>query len=165
VLIKVFSPGYFAREDTKTPMRFAVMSVAINIALSLALFPWLGHVGIALATTIASWINVAQLWWGLRAKGHFAWDVLLTRRLRAASIASAVMAAALLAVAWGLPWLFASGTSTLLRLGAVMMLSLGGMIVYGAILAAFGGLDWTTLKDSFKRKPGTKSVAPMGGGD
>jgi len=165
VLIKVFSPGYFAREDTKTPMRLAILSVAVNIALSLALFPFIGHVGIALATTISSWINAGQLWWGLKRRGHFEWDQLLTRRVRAALIASVVMGAALLGMAWGLPSLFASGTSTSLRLLAVVALTLTGMAVYGAVLLSLGGMDWALLKGSFKRKPGTKPSGTVGGGD
>ena len=47
---KVFSPGFFAREDTKTPMMFAMISVAVNVAVSLMLSRYIGHVGIALAT-------------------------------------------------------------------------------------------------------------------
>ena len=61
VLNKVFSPGYFAREDTKTPMKFAAVGMAVNVCLSLALFPVFKHVGIALATTIAGWVNTALL--------------------------------------------------------------------------------------------------------
>ena len=50
VMNKVFSPGFFAREDTKTPMMFAITSVAVNIVGSLVLSRFVGHVGIALAT-------------------------------------------------------------------------------------------------------------------
>ena len=53
VLIKVFSPGFFAREDTRTPMWFAGVALVVNVVLSLALLPFLAHVGIALATSIA----------------------------------------------------------------------------------------------------------------
>ena len=48
-LIKVFQPGFYAREDTATPMRFAIVSVVVNIAASLALSQVFGHVGIAMA--------------------------------------------------------------------------------------------------------------------
>ena len=51
-LVKVFSPGFFAREDTRTPMWFAGISVVVNVAVSLALFPFLAHVGIAIATAV-----------------------------------------------------------------------------------------------------------------
>lgn len=66
VLIKVLQPGYFAREDTKSPMRMAGITVLVNIVCSLGLFPFYGHVGIAVATSIAAWVNVILLWVGLR---------------------------------------------------------------------------------------------------
>lgn len=65
VLIKVLQPGFFAREDTKTPMKIAAISVAANVVCSLLLFPWLGHVGIAIGTSVAAWVNVWMLWRGL----------------------------------------------------------------------------------------------------
>src|SRR5262249_18139354 len=61
VLVKVFHPGFFAREDTKTPMIFAGIGMAANVMLALLLFVVLGSVGIAIATTIAGWIHVALL--------------------------------------------------------------------------------------------------------
>lgn len=61
VLNKVFSPAFFAREDTRTPMRYAIIGVVINVVLSLALFPFFAHIGIALASTIAGWVNTALL--------------------------------------------------------------------------------------------------------
>ncbi|MCZ4272197.1 murein biosynthesis integral membrane protein MurJ [Maritalea porphyrae] len=61
VLVKVFQPSYFAREDTRTPAIFAAVSVVLNIGFSLLLFPRLGHVGIAWATTISGWANVIML--------------------------------------------------------------------------------------------------------
>ncbi|MGJ8528698.1 murein biosynthesis integral membrane protein MurJ [Maritalea sp.] len=61
VLVKVFQPSYFAREDTKTPAIFAAVSVVLNIGFSVLLFPKLQHVGIAWATTISGWANVLML--------------------------------------------------------------------------------------------------------
>src|SRR5690606_29214745 len=58
VLAKALTTCFFAREDTRTPFHFAMASMAANVALSLALFPFLDHVGIALATSLASWLNV-----------------------------------------------------------------------------------------------------------
>ena len=59
VLIRVLQPGFFSRKDTKTPTIFAGISVVANIGLSLLLFPSLQHVGIALATSVSAWLNVA----------------------------------------------------------------------------------------------------------
>ncbi len=71
VLIRVLQPGFFAREDTRTPTVFAGISVAINIAVSLLLFPTLKHVGIAVATSVAAWANAVLLGVWLCRRGHF----------------------------------------------------------------------------------------------
>jgi hypothetical protein len=55
VLIKAFTPGYFAREDTRTPMIFAAISVAVNVSIALWLFPSMGAPAIAVASIIAGW--------------------------------------------------------------------------------------------------------------
>ena len=73
-MTKVFQPGFYAREDTKTPMRFAIISVAINIVASLLLSRWYGHVGIAMATSIAAWANAILLAISLTRRGHYQMD-------------------------------------------------------------------------------------------
>ena len=70
VLIKVFHPGFFAREDTKTPMIFAGIGMGANVGLSLMLFVMLGAVGIAIATAIAGWLHVALLAGTLESAGN-----------------------------------------------------------------------------------------------
>ena len=72
VLIRVLQPGYFAREDTVTPTIFAGISVVANIGLSLLLFPSLVHVGIAIATSAAAWLNALLLALFLARRGYFA---------------------------------------------------------------------------------------------
>ena len=63
VLIKVFQPAFFAREDTRTPMRYAVWNMVLNVVGSIALFflfraqGLMPHVGIAIATTLSGWVN------------------------------------------------------------------------------------------------------------
>ena len=74
VLIKAFTPGYFAREDTRTPMIFAAISVAVNVAMALALFPSMGAPGIAAASAAAGWLNAALLLLVLIRRGHWGRD-------------------------------------------------------------------------------------------
>ncbi len=62
VLVKVLAPAFFARHDTATPVKVAVAAMAVNLALTLVLMQFLAHVGIALATTIAGWVNALALW-------------------------------------------------------------------------------------------------------
>src|SRR5258708_35459666 len=76
VLVKVLTPGYYARHDTKTPVRYAVQSVGVHLAGNLTLIPILGrfgygHVGPPLATAVASSVNVWMLYRTLRKRGHF----------------------------------------------------------------------------------------------
>jgi len=71
VLTRVLSPVFFARQDTKGPMRFALISVAVNIVLGILLFRVIGFQGIAAATAVASWINVVQMVMALSRKGDY----------------------------------------------------------------------------------------------
>ena len=71
MLIKVLAPGYFARQDTKTPVKIAIICMITNMALNL-IFIWpLAHVGLALATSVSALLNAGLLWWGLRKAGVF----------------------------------------------------------------------------------------------
>jgi len=97
VLIKVFSPVYFARHDTRTPMLYAGISLTANTLGSIALFLLfrahgvLPQLGIALATTLGGWINAFLLWRTLRTRKHFVADVRLKRALPCIVLASAAM--------------------------------------------------------------------------
>jgi len=135
VLNKVFAPAFFAREDTKTPMYYAGINVAANIAFSLALFPFLGHVGIALGTSIAGWINSGLLGWKLWTTGHFVPDARIKRRTLLALHATAWMTAVLLLANWLLEPYALTGS-----VGAITV-----MIALVAIgFAVFAGLALTT---------------------
>lgn len=76
MLIKVLAPGYFARQNTATPVKIGVVAMAANMVLNVALvFPLmrleLGHMGLALATSLAAFLNAGLLFWGLRRAGVF----------------------------------------------------------------------------------------------
>ena len=99
VLNKIFSPGFFAREDTKTPMYYAGVAVAVNITASLVLFPFIQHVGIAIATSLAGWINTGLLGFTLYRRGHFRGDQRLKSRLKIYAFSALSMGAVLWASA------------------------------------------------------------------
>ena len=85
VLARVLQPAFFARADTKTPMRFGLISVAVNIGLGVTLFYIIGFEGIAAATAFASWLNVAQMVHALGRRGDWtpspaAWSTMQSRR-------------------------------------------------------------------------------------
>ncbi|MAJ92999.1 MAG: murein biosynthesis integral membrane protein MurJ [Rhodospirillaceae bacterium TMED63] len=91
VLIKVLGPGFFAREDTVTPVKIAALCVTINLGLNLLLMGPLLHVGIALATAISAWINVGLLLLVLRRRGQFRLDARLRRAIPRTLMAAAAM--------------------------------------------------------------------------
>lgn len=144
VLIKVFSPAFFAREDTKTPMRFAVISLTANTLGSIALFfvfrhmGLMPHLGIAVATTLGGWMNAGMLWRSLHRQGHFVLDARLRRTLPLIILSSVIMGVALLVGAVLLaPWL-APHHPFIIRAGALGALVGAGMAIY-FLAAHFSG--------------------------
>jgi putative peptidoglycan lipid II flippase len=71
ILIKVLAPGYYARQDTRTPVRIAVTAMLANMVLNLALIYPLQHAGLALATSLSAYLNAALLYRGLRRQGVY----------------------------------------------------------------------------------------------
>ncbi|MCK7598774.1 murein biosynthesis integral membrane protein MurJ [Microbulbifer sp. CAU 1566] len=142
MLIKVLAPGYFARQDTTTPVRFGLIAIGSKMILSLALviplhiYFQLGHMGLAAATAGQAAINAWLLYRGLRQGGVYApepgWKAYLMRLL----LANLAMAAVLLATlhywpAWHeWPW-----WQRAWRMGALVA---AGGATYGLILLASG---------------------------
>jgi putative peptidoglycan lipid II flippase len=141
VLIKVFSPGFFAREDTRTPMWFAGAALVVNVVLSLALFPFLAHVGIALATAAAGWVNTILLAVTLRRRGYFVPDAALNKRLPLIGLAAVLMGACLYAARWLAAPLFGEA-SLLVRAAAVGGLVAGGVVVFVIFCQLTGAADF-----------------------
>ena len=134
VLIRVLQPGFFAREDTTTPTIFAAISVAVNIALSLALFPSLQHTGIAIATSASAWVNALMLAVWLARRDHYRLTGEEWRRHALILVISAGMAAVLFGLYWPLQGVFASGASLLLQLVALAALIGVGFVGYFAAI-------------------------------
>ena len=136
VLVKVLAPAYFARQDTATPFRFGVVAVLTNIVLNLALFFWMGHVGLALATSAAGWVNAMLLLRGLTSEGRYVPGRSFALTVCRSAAAAGVMVAALLV--W-LPapeqWLQAAELERAAWLGLTV---LGGGGLYLACLLLFG---------------------------
>ena len=153
VLIKVFSPGFFAREDTRTPMLFAGAGVAVNIAGSLALFPFFGHTGIALATSAAAWINAGLLARALAKRGRFLLDGRNRRRLPLIVLSGAVMGATLWAAQLRLaPW-FSAGAALEMRILVLAGMAAGGAAVFFAAAALTGAASARELTGLFRKRP------------
>jgi putative peptidoglycan lipid II flippase len=149
VLIKALTPGYFARQDTVTPVKIAIGAVVANILLAVILMQVLAHVGLALATASSAWVNAGLLGFILRRRGHFKADARLCRRLPRLLLAVAGMAGALWAGKGWLAPLFAEGEA--IRVAALAALVAGGAVVFAVLALAFGAVRRSDLRDALKR--------------
>ena len=164
VMIKAFTPGFFAREDTRTPMIFAGVSVAVNVALALTLFPRMAESGIATAEAAAGWTNAMLLLGTLIRRGHWGQDRALLGRLPRLVLAAGVMAAAIhFALGYLEAWL-APSSPLLVQIAALGALIGGAMIVYFGIAFAIGGADLGMIRRNVKRSRAAAS-APAADGE
>jgi putative peptidoglycan lipid II flippase len=150
VLHKVLQPLFYAREDTRSPFRYAVWSMGINAALAIGLLPWIGWLAAAIATTVSAWAMVWQLWRGSRAMGT---EVQLDDRFRI-RVPRMMFASALMGlVLWGLM----AGLAGPLTTPGVRTAALGGMVlaamaVYFGTVLLTGGMSWVELKAALRRQ-------------
>lgn len=133
VLVKTFSPIFFAREDTATPMRAALFGFTIAIVGSLSLMPVLGHVGVALAIAASGWASAGLLGILIARRMGFALDAEARFRLPRIVAATIVMGAALEAAHRATDAWLGAGAST-----APRALLLTALIVFGLAVYAFG---------------------------
>ncbi|MGB9142377.1 MAG: murein biosynthesis integral membrane protein MurJ [Aestuariivirga sp.] len=150
-MTKVFQPGFYAREDTKTPMRFAIISVVINIAASFMLSRWYGHVGIANATSLAAWANAILLAVALRRRGHFKLDDRMKARLPRILVSGVLMGVVLLLGLWLLHDNFSGGASFLTSVWGLTVLVLVGIASYFALAQVSGAMTLTEIRAATKR--------------
>jgi putative peptidoglycan lipid II flippase len=153
VLVKVLQPGFYARENMVTPLKISIVSVAINVALAVLLFFHfrLGVVGLALATAIAAWVNVALLAFGLRRRGFLSVDARNRGRLPRILLASLLMGALLWAGQSGLDGWFDSGFW--MGVGGLALLVGGGLAAYALLAPALGAVAPSELRALIARRP------------
>ena len=146
--VKIFAPGFFAAHDTKTPLKIALICVLVNLLFNLTLMGPFKHVGMAMATSIASWVNLVLMAGILHKRGLFAPDTKLKTRLAKMLVASAVMALGLLLVQPHLyPYYF---EHTLVRALTLSLVILGGATIYGAAILALKAYDPKLIKQLFR---------------
>jgi putative peptidoglycan lipid II flippase len=149
VLIKALVPGFFAREDTATPVKIAIGTLILNVAVALSLMPFLAHVGIALATAISAWANACALTVLLYRQGVLVPDARLKARLVRVVLSSALMAAVLWLVVCGLsPWLVPGSLQGVVALVVVVAV---GLVVYGGLVQILGVMRWTEMRTLLRR--------------
>jgi putative peptidoglycan lipid II flippase len=138
VLIRSVVATFFARGDTANPVKAALVAAAVNIAFKIVLMGSLAQVGLALATSIGAWVNLALVvWLGARA-GLIEFDAGLARSVAKIAAAGAALAVTL--------WFGEASVGALFReataLGAVgrlaVLAALGGLVYCGVVMALFG---------------------------
>ena len=146
IMVKVLTPVFFARKNTKTPVIFAIISMVINLTFNLLLYKPYGHVGLAIATSIAAWANVIMLYIYLKIQKSFVADKPLFIRLAKSFMGTLFMGAAI----WFLlPWvtelIHAGGEDKALGLGVLVSVSF--LIYFGStvLLKTFNKKDMSSL--------------------
>lgn len=136
MLIKVLAPGFYARHDTKTPVRIGLQAMAVNMLLNLLLVYPLAHVGLALATSLSAFFNAFMLYWMLRKQGVYqhqgGWPAFLSKALLANIALAAVI---LLLSASAQEWM---NWATSMRIYWLTGIVCAGIAVYFAVLFALG---------------------------
>ena len=161
VLVKALTPGFFAREDTRTPLYIATAAIGVNVALNIAFLygTTLAQVGIALASSLSGWLNAALLATVLHRRDHWVPD----ERLVSRSIRMVGAALAMGAALWGASAVLAPllAHPNLAGIAALLGVCAVGAFVYGALGAALGIVRFSELSFVMRRPtPGLKSVDP-----
>ncbi len=136
MLVKIAAPGFYGRQDTATPFKYATIGIAVNIVVSLCLFRLIGHIGIALATSIAAIVHSLLLLWGLARRS----DMELNRELVVVCLQATAGCIAMACVVYLLSpdvdyWLT---TGVMQRIGWLSLLMSAALASYFVVLLAVG---------------------------
>lgn len=150
VLVKVITPGFYAREDTKTPVKTAAIVLVANVVFNFSLIPLFGIYGLAMAIAGCSWLNAVMLYLILRQRGHFRIEGWLWMRIARQFLAGLAMAAAL----WGMRTLldgwFAGSIGERL-VGVAALVAVGGIVYFG-VAWVIGAMNRDDILILLKRK-------------
>ena len=150
VLVKVFQPGFFSREDTRTPVWIAAGTLIVNIGVNIVIVPIYGIVGLAAATAFTSTLNVLTLYTILQIRGWFLFTGKLAGRIARQIVATAAMSGVL----YMLMPLMADryGGNVFERVWSLGLLCGAGMIVFFGVAYAIGALDKDLLAQLRRRR-------------
>jgi len=166
VIAQITSRAFFAQQDTQTPMRIALLSVAANIVLGITLFHFFGAAGIAAATSAAWWLNVILMMVMLHRRGVYRPSAAAWSHLARVVAASAALGLMLIAATHYRPLIEAPFRG--LRLGplhakeiAVVLVSLAALVVYPVLLLGSGGTRLPIIRGARRpRCPPPPEVLP-----
>jgi putative peptidoglycan lipid II flippase len=136
ILVKVLAPGFYARQDIRTPVRIALITLALTQLMNVAFIGWIKHAGLALSIGLASCFNAGMLWRGLRQHGAYqplpGWGRFMLKLLAALIVLGGML---WFASGKDATWLTMDGSQRVLRLTGVV---LGGIASYFAALWLLG---------------------------
>jgi len=157
VLARLFAPAFYARQDTATPMRFALISIGVNIAAGVGLYSVFGFWGIAAATSFASWLNVAMLVGTLARRRTYAPGPKAWSRVSRSLAASLALGAFLAAASHYRPHVealfghFHIGRAIGAKELAILCVVTTGALIYPPLLLAFGGVSRAEIRAALRR--------------
>ena len=144
-----YTAAFYAREDTRTPVKIAVVSAVLNVGLAALLMLPMRHVGIALAASLANWVNALLLGIVLHRRGFLQFDARLTQRLPRTCAATVAMAAAsFAALRMAQPWLDGPFVE---RAAALALLVAVGLAVFGLFAHLLGAATLRELTGLLRR--------------
>lgn len=150
VLVKVLTPNFFARKDTRTPVYTAAISLVVTVGLNIVLVPIYGVTGLAIAGAAGAWINIALLGGILHLRRFFRLPARVLGRIARIALAAGAMGAALYFLMQRIdPWF--TGTIAEKALGIAAILGVGG-VSYGIAAILLGVLDKGTLQRLMRRQ-------------
>ncbi|MHA1530051.1 MAG: murein biosynthesis integral membrane protein MurJ [Alphaproteobacteria bacterium] len=147
VLQKVLQPAFFAREDTRTPLRIALVSMVVNVVIAVGGAPLAGYLAAAAGTTVAGWVNLGLLW---RASRRFGDEVAIDARLAARWPRILAAALAMGALVLGL----AEAQAAFLpgwRVSGLALIVVAGTVAYAAAAAALGAFRLAEVRAAVSR--------------
>ncbi len=165
VLAKVLTPPFFARQKSKRPMQFSLVSVAITVIVGAALWYWLptqgidGTIGLAVATSLGAWVNVFLLAGALAREGAYTMGAAVWKRMIRLIGASVMMGAFVAVCAWQYP-LLADLLWT--KEVAVLAVIVVGVMIYGVAAFVLRAITLAEIKGALRREKGVAGV-PSGG--
>ncbi|MCC7310571.1 MAG: murein biosynthesis integral membrane protein MurJ [Sulfuritalea sp.] len=136
ILVKVLAPGFYARQDIRTPVKIALITLALTQLMNVAFIGWLKHAGLALSIGLASCFNAAMLWRGLRRRAVYrpqpGWGLFTAKLLVALLVLGGVL---WFAAGADTAWLAMGGEQRVLKLAGAVC---GGIASYFATLFLLG---------------------------
>jgi len=159
VLIRSVTATFLARGDTATPVKAALIAVAVNVAFKIALMGSLAQVGLALATSIGAWLNLVLVVAFAYRQGLFAVDAGLRGALLKLAAAGLALAVALWLAEAPVARLFASWPSWRDESTLAVLVAIGA-VVYGGVVLALFGPQWLASLRARKPPPGPPALPP-----